>query len=96
MALTRSAFRTLYSEFDRVEDATVDAKLAEAEDRLSEDYFGDRFDNAHGLMTAHLIAISPAGRQARLDPKKAEGNTTTYQRELGELLKENAPGPTVL
>lgn len=95
MALSRSGFRALYPEFDKVGDGVVDAKLVEAEARLDTTFWGDRFDLAHGLLTSHLIAISPSGRHARLDPKKASGFTSTYEREFDKLLRENYQGPLV-
>lgn len=94
--LDLTTYRVLYPEMDQVADALVEAKLAEAEDRISADYFGATEDVAHGLLTSHLIAISPAGKQARLIADKSEGNSTTYYREYVNLLQENYPGPLVL
>lgn len=94
MALTRSEFRTLYPEFSKATDAVVDAKLAEAEGRLSTSFWSDLFDHAHGLLTAHLITVSPSGRHARLDPKKS-GFLSTYEREFKSLLAGKYCGPVV-
>jgi len=96
MALDLSTFRELYPEMERVPDATVQAKLDEAEGRLDPDYWDTVFDQAHGLKAAHLIAISPAGRQARLNPDKADGNTSIYEREFDRMVQERYTGPVVL
>jgi hypothetical protein len=97
VALDLASFRVLYPEMDRVADTLAQAKLDEAEGRIDPDYFGaGAVDQAHGLLSAHLIAISPAGRQARLVPEKAQGNSTTYYREYEAMLREFNPGPVVL
>lgn len=62
-----SDFRTKYPEWNTAQpDAFVQAFLDEAARSISSDVAGDRYDDMHGLLTAHLLALSPHGRNSRL------------------------------
>lgn len=80
--LTEAAFTTRYPEFATATAGLVQAVLDEQELNLADDW-GDREDEAHGLATAHHLALSPFGRSADLVDKSGE---TQYGRRL-ELLK---------
>lgn len=71
-------FRAAYPEFARVADPLVQVALDKAEKRTSAEVFGDQTDEAHGLLAAHLLAISPMGRESRL---QKESRVTTYLTE---------------
>ena len=81
MALSLSAFRTRFPEFNPASDAMVSAKLAEAEDDLDTTVWGDQFDKGHGWLTAHLLAESGHGQGVNKD------GTTNYGRRFGTLAK---------
>jgi hypothetical protein len=82
--LDLSAFRVLHPEFAAVQDDTIEAKLAAAELRTDAEVFGDLTDEAHGWLTAHLLAASPAGREALLKGGK-EAGATRYSAERDRL-----------
>lgn len=76
-----ATFRAQYPEFMRAPDALVAGKLADAANRMDAALYADSYEEAHGLLTAHLVAMSPFGTNARLDPKAsaAMGAATTYE-----------------
>lgn len=61
-----STFRTEYPEFHTAADVLVTPWLARASLQLDADLCGDRYDEVHGLLTAHLLALSPHGKNQRL------------------------------
>jgi hypothetical protein len=69
-APTASEFKTDFPEFSELTDAYVNVKLGEAEAMLDEDAFGeadnDLYNVAVGYKAAHLLALSPFGKQLQL------------------------------
>lgn len=97
MALDETAFRVRHPEFKGASSALVQVKLADALLRLSPGLFAASFDEAHGWLTAHLLATTPWGMAARLDPKAAamsgaKPGSTIYSLELGRLAYEAGAG----
>jgi hypothetical protein len=90
MAFTVSSFKVAYPEFANTPDATVQAKLDMAYRGLDSRRFGDRYDDAVGLKTAHLLSLAPFGTQARLE---SDDTQTTYGVQLGEMVRQCAGGP---
>jgi hypothetical protein len=78
-----AAFRTRYPEFRTAPDPFVQAVLDSAATELNATEIGAPFDEAHGLLTAHKIAISPLGTNSRVLNDAGE---TTYQVELDRVL----------
>jgi hypothetical protein len=72
--LILSAFRLQFPEFDKVSDPQVNAALARAALEINVDVWGTKQDTGHGLLAAHLLAISPMGQMARMSSK--EGDST--------------------
>lgn len=72
--------------------ALVSAILAEAAVQLSAPVWGPLYDAGHGLLTAHLLAISPFGQQARM---AAKDGVTTYWRRYQQLVETVACGGAV-
>jgi Protein of unknown function (DUF4054) len=72
--------------------ALVGAVLAEAAVQLSRPVWGPLYDAGHGLLTAHLLAISPFGQQARM---AAKDGVTTYWRRYQQLVEMVACGGAV-
>lgn len=85
--LTRSQFLDRAPEWKTATDARVDAALAQAATRTDEDVFGDRVNDAHFYLTAHLLAVSPTGKAARLD---GSGMRTLYLDERERIEREAA------
>ena len=77
-------FRDLFQEFRTVPDVTVQGYLDEAARRLSVTQLQGAYDEAHGNLTAHLIATSPAGVSSRMVNKDG---TTTYSGRVDEIRK---------
>lgn len=96
MALDEDGFRKLHPEFKGAAPELVNAKLAFALRRLSPGLFGDSFDEAHGWKTAHLLATSPWGMAARIQPGKGSAQPrpgeTIYSAELRVLAYECGAG----
>lgn len=80
--LTRAQFLEAYSAFATAGNELIDATLVKAERRIGEAW-GDLEDEAHGLLTAHMLAIDPKGQMARLVNQK--DGSTTYGKEFAEL-----------
>ncbi len=90
MALDESGFRDRNPEFKGVASGLIVIKLADAVKRLSPAVFGDRYDEAHGYLTAHLLAGgAPWGVAARL---KDGSGSTCYSASLDQLVREVSAG----
>jgi len=57
MALTAAQFRQDYPQFADTDDAVIDRHLTKAALRIASVAWGDFYDEAHGLITAHLLTI---------------------------------------
>jgi hypothetical protein len=69
MSVDAAGFLLLYPEFTPAGTALITAKIAEAEEQVSDTFATDRRDYIVALQTAAILAESPQGRNARLDPK---------------------------
>ena len=78
-----SAFRLRHPEFDSASDGLVDEALTAAALRVHEDTWGDRYDEAHGLQTAHLLWTSPFGAGMRAEG----GGDSTKSRYIVEFAR---------
>jgi hypothetical protein len=74
VTVTVASFKVAYPEFGKAGDAMLEAALVDIELEVSDD-FGDSRDAAVMLRLADRLALSPSGRDARLDPKKATSST---------------------
>jgi hypothetical protein len=80
VAVTYASFISARPEFNNtsITQASVEAAIADAEDQIDEEVWGDQTDIGVSLLAAHLVAISPHGQAARLVAK--DGSTTYYKR----------------
>lgn len=85
--LDLAGFRALYPEFAKASSDLVQSRLDQATNRYDPDVWAERSDEAHGLQTAHLLAISPFGQAARLVSEKGR---STYLVEYERILPEVA------
>lgn len=76
--LDLAAFQVRFPEFALTDVGAISAALADAATRTG-DVWGTKEDAAHGLLTAHILALSALGQQSRLESDKSE---TTYGKEL--------------
>jgi hypothetical protein len=89
--LNLAAFRTRYPEFRTAGDSFVQSVLDQAAAELNAEEIGTPFDEAHGLLTAHKIAISPMGINART--LNDEGQTL-YEVEFHKVMGRAVPALT--
>lgn len=81
-----AAFRSRFPEFEEGSDGIVQACLDAAATELNATEIGASFDEAHGLLAAHKLAISPFGRAARM--LNDEGKST-YEVEFQNVLSRS-------
>lgn len=89
--MTTAEFLVLFPEFAALaaEDGgteLIDGALVRSARRVS-DSWGAKRDDVIGLTTAHMLALSPFGRNARLS---AADGSSTYKTELTEMKKGHA------
>ena len=72
MAVTVEKFRQTFEEFRKTEGATIQAKLDVAKLQVEPSVWGDKTDAGVLYLTAHLVAMSPAGMNAKLKPSERE------------------------
>lgn len=82
-----------YPEFAKADRTLVNAKLVEVGAQLDASVWGTHYDAGHGLLTAHRLAISPFGQNARM---VARDGTTTYEREFKKLQRTVSYGYRVV
>ena len=87
--VTPTEFKAAFPEFDRAADSLVDNRLEQAEFRTSLDVWGDLQVDGIMWLAAHLLALSPQGREMRIDPNKPE---TLYDMERKRLERIVASG----
>jgi hypothetical protein len=64
--VTPTSLRTLLPEFKTTPDPTLQAGIDSADRLVSNDSYGDKRDDVVLLTAAHTLALSPAGRNAKL------------------------------
>ena len=82
MAVSVEQFRLEFPEFVNANEGLLAGKIADATAMLNASAFGTMHDQAIKYMAAHLVALSPNGEFARLDPNEQnDGARTTYERQ---------------
>ncbi len=71
MAVTLVRFRNTFPEFRNTEDHEIEAKIAIAVLRVSAGVWGAKTDAGVLYLTAHMVALAPAGQNAKLKPENA-------------------------
>jgi hypothetical protein len=83
---TRATFLEAFPIFTEVDEATLDAALAEAELSIDVTVWGKWENAGHGQLTAHLLTNSPTGQAAKyVPPKDPLQPKTTYEAEFKRL-----------
>lgn len=91
-----ATFRLRFPEFVRASDALVSARLADAEVRAGVATGLAWQEQKIGYLAAHLLAISPGGRELRTTPEgtSTEGDATSpYLKEYLDLCYAEGAGP---
>ena len=70
------------------DDAFIQAWLDHAKEQLNASVWGSKLSLGHGLLTAHLIAISPFGETAKL----SKGGESTWGKQYMKLRNTVASG----
>lgn len=91
-SITAGTFRCLFQEFRLVPDVVAQSYLDQAAERLSTDALLGAYNEAHGNLTAHLIASSPAGISLRL---VRNDRTSTYSDKLDDIREAFCTGASV-
>ena len=82
MAVSVEQLRGEFPEFVNTNEGLLTGKIADATAMLNASAFGEMHDQAVKYMAAHLVALSPGGEFARLDPNAEEdGARTLYERQ---------------
>jgi len=88
VAVTVEQIKTEFPEFANTSDVIISAKISDASGQLYPSGWGASYDQAVKYQACHLIAYSPGGEFARLDPnKEPDGATTLYERRYNEMLQ---------
>ena len=85
--LSRAQFVASFPEFSETDIDVVDAKLAEASRRIDPTVWQQWENDGHGQLAAHLLANSPLGNTAKLNPKDTDAPKTVYEGEYRRLMK---------
>lgn len=87
MAVTAAQFKAEFAEFEGAPNALVQAKLDLALRRTPADVWGDQQDDGIKYLAAHLLALSPKGRELKLIVNR-DGETTygNQRREMENIV----------
>jgi len=83
--MNKATFLVRFPEFaatDAEQTGLVDACLDEALKAVNAEIWGAKFDQVHALETAHRLAITPFGRNAKLSTATGE---STYGEQLRKM-----------
>ena len=89
MSMTYGTFTTQFPEFSATDADMVSAMLAASLLEINVAVWGALADQGQAYLTAHKLAISPFGQQARLVQKDG---STTYELEYKRLCSAVASG----
>jgi len=88
VAVTVEQLRSEFPEYAHTDSGLLAGKIADATAMLNPSAFGALYDQAVKYMACHLVALSPSGEFARLDPKdQDDGARTTYERQYQRILR---------
>ncbi len=85
MAVTLAKFRNTFSEFRKTDDNEIEAKLAIARLQVNAGVWGAKTDTGVLYLTAHLVALGPAGQNAKLKPENAA--KTVYRQHYRAVMR---------
>lgn len=83
MAVTVQNFKNAFSEYRKTDDEEIKAKIRFAQQRINSSLWGDKYDQGVMYMTAHLLAVAPAGKNAKMKPENMA--KTVYWHEYTAL-----------
>ena len=89
MAVDRRSFLARFPEFEPAPRAMIEEALDEGARNVDAQVWGSKTNDGIRWKTAHLLAISPFGQQARLVSKDG---STTYGVRFAALARSVTPG----
>lgn len=92
MAWTVATFKAVMPEFQNTPNALVQAALDEAFLELDPDIWDDKFDTGWKYLTAHKLAVSPYGQNARMTETRRQRYGSTYEMHYRKLMRMVAVG----
>jgi hypothetical protein len=96
MTVSVASFLVRCPDFANAGTSLLAAALADVELEVSSDAFGAQRDAVVCLKLADRLASSPSGRDARMVMGGGANQSTTYRRQLDELMCANAVRATRL
>lgn len=87
-----ATFRAQRPEFAMTEDSVIEIALDDAANQMDPSIYRSKYDLAHGLLTAHILATSPMGFSTRL----SDGAESVYWPEFVKIRRMVAPRFMVL
>ena len=93
MAVDVESFLVGFPEFRPAEATLITPMIAKATLQVDASVWGSKADLGIELLTAHLLAISPFGQNARLASKEGK---TTYLTRFNAMVKQVTPGFRVI
>lgn len=89
MSVEPRDFLARFPEFEPAGSTMVSAAIAEAVRGVDAEVWGTKTDDGVRWLTAHLLAITPWGQQARMVSKDG---STTYSKEHARLVRSVSSG----
>ena len=96
MTVDADSIRADFEEFSDLTDAQIDPKIADAVAIVSVSTWGTLVDQGVKYLTAHLIAMSPLGEQAKLDLDEDDEDATVYLQHYKRLMRQLAAACRVI
>lgn len=93
MAVTYSSFLVRFNEFEKADQALIDAEIALVALQVNASVWGEQRDDAVGLLVAHRIATRPGSQFARLVNKD---RSTVYGAEYERMRDQILCGDRVM
>ena len=93
MAVTVESFLNGFPEFRSAGTDLIQEKINDAVNEIYTPYWGTSADLGVKLLTAHGLATSPFGQNAKLS---ADDGSSIYQRRHEELVRKVSPGFMVI
>ncbi len=90
MAVSVESFKQTFSEFRSTENEEIEAKLRIARLQVASGIWGDKTDAGVLYLTAHLVALAPAGQNAKLKPVNAA--QTVYKITFDQMKRQVTTG----
>jgi hypothetical protein len=93
--MTYAKFIVRHGVFSSVKAETVQAVLDAAALELNATELGVNYDEAHGLLTANKLCLTPEGRNARMMVGEGPNAITTYEKEFRAVLSRSVTALSV-